>query len=221
MAANTTAPNLLSGFQQMLPTGMSMQTIMSWLIWVAVAVGIIIAIAVIGFMIWRNKVYKFPVTIFSERSNGVAETYDKGAFLRRKISKVPYFRLLKRKKEIMQHPMMNAIAQNTNRLYFYQKDMDTYIQLRPVIDDKILRYEPIDTDLKYGAIIEIQKIRDVVAVENKFMKFAPWFGLVILFVAAIVFLYMLVQKFDPSIAQKTAELVKEASENMLRIKGMT
>jgi hypothetical protein len=98
--------------------------------------------------------------------------------------------------------------------------MDTYIQLVPKIDNAVYKFTPIDSDLKYGAILDIKKIHDIVQKENLFVKFAPWFGLIILFVAALVFLNILAKKVDPAQLQQVALLVKEAAEALARAKGV-
>jgi len=180
-----------------------------------------LVIGVIIFMFFKQrqrKLYKFPVTIFSERANGqVEEIKDLGAFIRRKNTS-PFFRLLKRKKEMTTPPVLYGISQ-LNHLYYYQKDMDTYIQLKPQISKEILTFIPIDADIKYGAILEIARIREVIKEENKFLKYAPLIGIILLFVLAIVFLYMLLQKFDPELSLRVAEQTRLAAEALAKAKA--
>jgi uncharacterized membrane protein YcjF (UPF0283 family) len=73
-----------------------------------------------------------------------------------------------------------------NRVYYKQIDLNTYIQLQRTFDEDEIKFAPVEQDVKYGAILDIQRIKEVLRSESTWKKIAPYVALVIVFMAAII-----------------------------------
>jgi len=144
----------------------------------------------------RNKyIFKYPVRIFRIRENGkVIESNYVGGYIGRKNS-APFFRIKAgffpwQVIDLTTTPNPKYLDEQ-NRVYYKQIDVDTYIQMkRTFVEDKGVTYTPVASDVKYGAILSIQRIKDVLRTEPTWKKILPYAGLILVFTLAIV-LYVL------------------------------
>ena len=167
--------------------------------WTWILFAILIPIVVIGFMAWawyQNKfIFKFNVRIFRTREGGkVKEGNFKGGYINRK-NNAPFFQIktgLFSRINMIETPKVEFMDEE-DRLYYKQIDVNTYIQLRREFAENKLIFTPVESDVKYGAILSLHKIKSVL--ENKsFME--KYGGAITLGIIAITFLlaYMFLLK---------------------------
>jgi len=194
-------------------------TTLSW------ALPTILILLLVGFVFYKwkeNKSYKYPITIFSARDEGgYREIECKGGFLRRKGS-APYFRIkysLFKHTDMITPPKLEGVTLY-NRIYYLQKDIDTFVQMRRKMDESIVNFIPVESDMKYGAILQIKRIREIMTTKSNFEKYAPtatvFFGLVII----LIMFYMLMKQMDPAMMQRVADTLKQTADTLARTKGV-
>lgn len=86
---------------------------------------------------------------------------------------------------------IKAIAKDT-----LEKDKGAKIDLIQIgkkLDTATVKYTPIETDIKYGAILSIQRIKEVLRSEPAWKRVLPYAGLIILAVVFIAAYAMLMQ----------------------------
>ena len=159
-------------------------------------VAVLILILAVHF---RNKsIYKYPVRIFKTRENNkVIELNCKGGYIGRKNS-APFFRI-KTGKWWWQYIDMNKTPNpkyldEQDRVYYRQIDVDTFVQMRRKFENGNVKFSPIEPDIKYGAILSIQRIKDVLRTEPTWKKVLPYFGLILMAIVFIVAYAMLMDK---------------------------
>ena len=147
----------------------------------------------------KNKLlYKYKVRIFKVRENGkVKELNTVGGYIGRKNS-APFFRIKIGRfwwqiKDLTTTPNPKYMDED-DRFYYFQNDIDTYIQVRRDFNPKGVEYSPVESDVKYGAILSIQRIKEVLRVESTWKKLAPYVTLVLLSVIFLVAYAMLMNK---------------------------
>jgi hypothetical protein len=172
-----------------------------WMIfWGLMAIGIIVVVIM---QIRKKMIFKYPVRIFKARENGeVKEVNGIGGYIGRKNS-ASFFRI-----QVGKMPW-NKINLNTtptpkymdqdNRVYYKQIDLNTYIQMRRTFSGNTVNFEPVEQDVKYGAILDIQKIRTVLNTESKLKQLAPVIGMVLIFILAIVLYWLVLDTKCPNI----------------------
>jgi len=168
-----------------------------WLLLYMIPIVIVIIIVI---SIIRNKIiYKYPVRIFRIRENNkVKEGNYKGGYIGRKNS-APFFRI-KTGKMWWQHIDLTTTPNpkhfdEQDRVYYKQIDVNTFIQMKRVFmgDDKVT-YTPVESDVKYGAILSVQRIKDILRTEPTWKKVLPYVGLVLMAIVFIVSYAMLMDK---------------------------
>jgi len=149
---------------------------------------IIIIVWIIAY--YRNKkTYCYPVRIFRIREQGkVLESNFRGGYIGRKNS-APYFCIKTgkwwwQKVELTKTPNPKYLDEQ-DRVYYLQIDIDTYVQLKRKFDGGIMRLIPVEPDIKYGAILSIQRIKDVLRLEPTWKKLAPYVALIIVAITLI------------------------------------
>jgi len=160
----------------------------------------IVLILVVGFLKMRSMmVYKYPVRIFRIRENGkVKELNTRGGYVGRQNS-AHFFRIKTGRwwwqcVDLTKTPNP-AFLDEEDRVYYKQIDIDTYIQMhRKFTEDEKVTYTPVEADVKYGAILAIQRIKDVLRVEPAWKKVLPYAGLAIMAVVFIVAYAMLMER---------------------------
>jgi hypothetical protein len=163
----------------------------------------LIIVLVIGIIHLKNKkTYQHPVRILRLRENGkVKEINKKGGFINRKGG-TPFFRIKMgfwwwNIKDLSETPKLKYMDED-NRVYYLQIDIDTYIQLKREVEEKIefvdektgqigkIKLIPVETDVKYGAILSIQRIKEVLNPKDKWKTIAAIGGMVLVFAMGIV-----------------------------------
>jgi len=171
-----------------------------WVFWTLMVAGVIF---VIVSMIRNKVVFKYPVRIFRARENGgVKELNCKGGYIGRKNS-ASFFQIKTgkwpwQKVNLNTTPIPQYMDQD-NRVYYKQIDLSTYIQLRRTFNKDAVQFEPVEQDVKYGAILDIQRIKDVLRSESTWKKIAPFVALVIVFIFGIMAFWFVTNAKCPSI----------------------
>lgn len=182
---------------------------------IAVALAVILAVGVfIYFRVRDMRLYKFKVTIYAERNNNLYETTDRGAFMERKGMR--YFKMKKTKKELTTCPIADGIS-NQNHIFLYQKDADTYIQLIARVSNNILTFEPVPTDIKYGAVLEINRIEKLLRKDSKLKEYFPLIAIVLVFLFGVLIFYFMTEKFSPGAMQGIADVQLQIAQTLERI----
>lgn len=172
-----------------------------WIVfWSLLVIGIIVMVIM---QIRKKMVFKYPVRIFKARENGgVKEVNGVGGYIGRKnsasffqiqIGKLPWNRV-----NLNTTPDPRYMDQD-NRVYYKQIDLSTYIQMKRTFLANEVRFEPVEQDVKYGAILDIQKIRSVLNTESKLKQLAPIIGMVLIFILAIVLYWLVLDAKCPSV----------------------
>jgi len=179
----------------------------------------ILTLAIIFIIHFRNRsIYKYPVRVFRIRENGkVKESNYLGGYIGRKNS-APFFRIKRGRLpwqyiDLTTTPIVKYMDEE-DRIYYLQIDVDTFVQLKRNIDLRVTKliknkegkitgiklnkkdfeFSPVESDIKYGAILATQKIRTVLRAEPTWKKVLPYFGLVLMAVIFIVAYALLMDK---------------------------
>lgn len=158
---------------------------------------VLIIIAIVVFI--RNKmIYRYLVRIFRTRENGkVLEANYKGGYIGRKNS-APFFRIKTGRwwwqyTDLIETPKPEYMDEQ-NRVYYKQIDVNTYIQLKRNFGKGEVNYTPVESDVKYGAILSVQRVKEVLRTEPAWKKILPYATLIILAIVFIVSYAMLMNR---------------------------
>ena len=175
-------------------------TILKWCLYLSPILILIIWLIVY----FRNRtIYVHPVRIFRLRENGkTLESNFKGGYIGRKNS-APFFRIKTGKwwwqyLDLIKTPNPKYLDEQ-NRVYYLQIDIDTFVQLRREFGKTSFVLTAVEPDVKYGAILKIQRIKDVLRQKSLLSTLAPYFGLIILFITAIIGWWFVMDSKCPSI----------------------
>lgn len=163
----------------------------------------VIAIIIFVIMKIREKIiYKHPVRIFKVRENNkIKEVNGKGGFINRKNS-APFFQIkLGPFKKIKMISTPNpAMMDEEDRVYFKQIDVDTYVQMSrafPINPGDEIKYNPVESDIKYGAVLSVQRIKEVLSQQSLWQKVAPFATLLMLGIIFIIAYALLIKAKCP------------------------
>jgi len=171
----------------------------NWWIIAIVVIALLLVILVI-IIIRDKKVFQYPVRIFRIRENGKClEANYKGGYIGRKNS-APFFQIKTgkwpwQKINLTTTPNPKYLDEQ-NRVYYKQIDINTYIQLQRTLGSDI-DYSPVECDVKYAAVLDIHRIRNILKTESTLAKIAPYIALILLFIAAIVGWWMVMNAKCP------------------------
>jgi len=170
-------------------------TSIRWLLYIIPA---IIIVFLIGYWIRQRIIFKYKVRIFRTRENGkVKEVNCKAGYIGRKNS-APFFRIKLGRwwwqiVDLIETPKVEYMDED-DRVYYKQIDVSTYVQLKRKIEAGTISFTPVESDVKYGAILSVQRIKDVLRTEPTWKKVLPYAGLIILAIVFIVSYAMLMNR---------------------------
>jgi preprotein translocase subunit SecE len=161
---------------------------------------IVLIIAIFGGIIaWFNykKVYRYPVRIYRTRENGnVKEVNAKGGYINRGIKGAEFFRIKPSffvSIDLTETPKLMYIDED-DRVYYKQIDLNTFIQMKRTISEGEVKLEPVESDVRYGAILSVQRVKDLLKLEPTWKKLLPYISLVVLAIVFLVAYYFLLDK---------------------------
>lgn len=153
-------------------------------------------LGIVIFSMHQKKTYRYKVRIFRTRENGkVKEINCKAGYINRSTG-APFFRIktgLFNSIDLTETPKLQYMDEE-DRVYYNQIDVNTFIQVKRVLSGDTLTLTPVESDVKYGSILSVQRIRDVLNTEPTWKKVLPYAGLVVLAIVFIVSYYMLMDK---------------------------
>jgi hypothetical protein len=171
-----------------------------WLLWITL-IGVVLFLVISTI---RNKaVFKYPVRIFKTREGGaVKEQNCKGGYIGRKNS-ASFFQIKLgmmpwQKVNLNTTPNPKYMDQD-NRVYYKQIDLGTYIQLQRHFDKDVISFSGVEQDVKYGAILDIQRIKEILRTDSPWKKLAPYFALVLIFIFGILAFWFVTNGKCPSV----------------------
>lgn len=172
----------------------------NWWIVFFVVMGILVITLVI-LQIRKKMIFKYPVRIFKTRENGsVIEQNCMGGYIGRKNS-ASYFQIKTGKMPWMKVNLNTTpnpkFMDEQNRVYYKQIDLGTYIQLKRTFANNAVTFDAVEQDVKYGALVDVQKVRNVMNTESKFSKYGPIIGMVLMFMLAIILYWMVLDAKCP------------------------
>ncbi len=199
-----TLPNWFGGFSGGVIEGLYM------IMWI---VPIIVLIVVLVMAIRHKMIFTYPVRILRIRENGkVIELNKVGGYIKRKNS-APFFRIdMKvwwnpvtwlRKIDLTTTPNPRYLDEQ-NRVYYLQIDVNTFVQMKRKLDlqEKIIKDEdgkqrtvlmgnnieltPVESDVKYGAILSIARIREITRQGEKWKTALLWGGFALLAIIHLI-----------------------------------
>jgi hypothetical protein len=157
-----------------------------------------IVIIIVAAWIRHRIIFKYKVRVFRVRENGkVLESNYVGGYIGRK-NLAPFFRVKTGRWwwqyiDFIETPKIEYMDEE-DRLYYKQIDVGTFVQLkRNIVGDKLL-FTPVESDVKYGAVLSVQRIKDVLRLEPTWKKILPYAGVIILAIVFIVAYAMLMNK---------------------------
>jgi len=139
---------------------------------------------------WRHKVvFKYKVRVFRERENGkVKESNYVGGYIGRK-NLAPFFKVKTGRwwwqyVDFIETPKIQYMDED-DRLYYKQIDVGTFTQLKRSFEGDRFFFTPVESDVKYGAVLSVQRIKEVLRTEPTWKKVLPYVSLVVLAIAFI------------------------------------
>jgi len=159
----------------------------------------LLVIIIVLFVRTRNKnIYRYKVRVFKTRENNkVKEVNYVGGYINR-VNSAPFFKVKTGRWssfDLSETPKLEYMDEE-DRVYYKQIDVNTFIQMRrelPNLKNKVI-YTPVESDVKYGAILSIQRIKDVLRTEPTWKRLMPYFGLIVLAIVFIVAYSLLLNK---------------------------
>lgn len=167
--------------------------LLSNLYYILALIPIAIIVILIVSKIRVKMIYKHPIRVYRVRENGkVKESNFIGGYIGRRNS-APFFRM-KTGKWWWQYVDLTktpnpAYMDEDDRIYYKQIDVGSYLQMRrdfPINPGDKVKYTPVEPDIKYGAILSIQKIKEVLRLEPTWKKVLPYIGLGIVGIILII-----------------------------------
>lgn len=156
---------------------------------------VVIIIIFIAFKIKNKLIYKYKIRVFRERENGkVKESNYVGGYINRKNS-APFFRIKTGRwwwqiLDLTETPKIQYMDED-DRIYYKQIDVNSFIQLARNFDGDRLKFTPVESDIKYGAVLSIQRIKEALRTEPAWKKVLPYAALIILAIVFIIAYAML------------------------------
>ena len=157
----------------------------------------VIGLTILFAITLRNKkIYRYKARIFRIREGGKHKELNfKAGYINRKNS-APYFRIKTgwfKGIDLITTPNP-AYIDEEDRVYYQQIDVNTYVQMKRKFEKGRVTMTPVESDVKYGAILSIQRIKEVLRLEPTWKKLLPYFGLTIMAVVFIVAYAILMNK---------------------------
>ena len=157
----------------------------------------IICAVIFAIISWRNKkIYTYKARIYRIREGGHYKELNYKAGYIRRVNSAPYFRIktgFLKGIDLITTPNPKYIDEE-DRVYYKQIDVDTFVQMKRKMCKGKFIMTPVESDVKYGAILSIQRIKDVLRLEPAWKKILPYAGLLLLAVIFIVAYAMLMNK---------------------------
>jgi len=164
---------------------------------------LVLVILIIIAMILRDKfLYTFKVRIFRTRENGkVIEINKKGGFITRgsiTFFVIKYGPFWWQNKYLTENPRLDCIDEE-NRVYYKQIGINSFVQLRRVFKEDEVQLIPVETDIEYGAILSIQRIKDVLNPKDLWKTVISIGAIVLIFSMGIIGWALLMNAKCPNI----------------------
>ena len=192
-------------WEQIAGAGSILLNVLKWLVY-----SLPVIILLIIFIIQKSNKKKYPhkVRIYKIRENGkVKEVNLVGGFFGRKGGtsffniKTGFFPWQCR--QLSETPKMEYVDEE-DRVYYKQIDIDTFIQLQRTFanlkdkNGKEIIFTYVPTDVKYGAILSVEKIRAVLQPQDRWKTIAAIGGMVLVFALAIVIFALMMNAKCPA-----------------------
>ena len=153
--------------------------------------------AIWGIITWRNKrIYIYKARIYKIREGGKYKELNFKAGYIRRLNSAPYFRIKTgwfKGVDLITTPNPKYIDEE-DRVYYKQIEVDTFVQMKRKMCKGKVVMTPVESDVKYGAILSIQRIKDVLRLEPTWKKILPYAGLLLLAIVFIIAYAMLMNK---------------------------
>jgi len=175
--------------------GGNLLNILKWLLYLS---PVIIFIIYLITHFRKKLVYKYKVRVFRERENGkVKESNYIGGYINRK-NNAPFFRIKTGRwwwqyLDLTETPKPQYMDED-DRVYYKQIDVNSFIQMARNFEGNRLKFTPVESDVKYGAVLSIQRIKEALRTESPWKKILPYASLVILGIIFIVAYAMLMNR---------------------------
>jgi len=157
-----------------------------------------VIILIVAMWIRHRMVFKYKVRVFRERENNkVKESNYVGGYIGRK-NLAPFFRVKTGRwwwqyVDFIETPKIQYMDED-DRLYYKQIDVGTFIQMKRELKGDRLNFTPVESDVKYGAVLSVQRIKEVLRTEPTWKKVLPYAALIILAIVFIVAYAMLMNR---------------------------
>ncbi len=139
----------------------------------------------------------------------------KGRFFYYQINPLTYIQL---KKKIESEPDEEKRDYLMNKYIEFRNETE-FIQIVSKIDKKTQILQPIESDIKYGAVLELKNIANMTKPEKTTLeKLLMPATFITFFVLMFLFVYILINKFNPSILLEVSKNLKIASQALAGLK---
>lgn len=163
-------------------------------------IAIFVVMGAVGMILaYQNykKKYHYPVRILRVRENGkVKEINCFGGYVNRGLVGAEFFRIkpsFLKSIDLTETPKLKYLDED-DRVYYKQIDLNTFVQMKRVMSDNEIKIEPVESDVKYGAILSVQKAREILKLEPTWKKLLPFISLVVLALVFVISYYFLLDK---------------------------
>jgi preprotein translocase subunit YajC len=185
------------------------QQALNFLKWIIIFMPVFLVIIVLVIKKSNTKKYPHKVRIYKVRENGkVKEVNLTGGFIGKKGG-TSFFNIKTgffpwQHKELSETPKMEYVDEE-DRVYYKQIDVDTFIQLQRKFENlkdakgKEIIFTYVPTDVKYGAIMSVEKIRMVLQPQDKWKVIASIGGMVLVFTLAVVLFALMMNSKCPTV----------------------
>jgi len=157
----------------------------------------IIGLGILLITTLRNKkIYKYKARIFRIREGGKHKELNFKAGYINRVNSAPYFKIKTgwfKSIDLITTPNP-AYIDEEDRVYYQQIDVNTFVQMKRRFEKGTVVMTPVESDVKYGAILSIQRIKDVLRLEPTWKKLMPYIGLTLMAVVFIVAYAMLMKQ---------------------------
>ena len=139
----------------------------------------------------------------------------KGRFFYYQINPLTYIQLRKKIESVADEEKREYLMEKYNEF----KNETEFTQIINKIDKKVQVLQPIESDIKYGAVLELKNIANMTRPEKSTLdKVLMPATFITMFILMFLFVYVLIQKFNPSVLLEVSKNLKIASQALSGLK---
>lgn len=192
---------------------------------IAIVVGVLLIIALIGYFVIRPVRYKIKIVLWANRAGNIVEDYDramitKGGMFSKSI--VQKLRLLKRKVNLpVPDPGYFIRGVKGDTIYYYKFGNNDYTPILPKFSNPDVKFVPSEADTEMWHIYEQKEMLRRNTASDFLSKYGPFIAVGMIILGLIIVSWMIngTLKELISTAAGVAEAMKDAAASLAAAKG--